>query len=38
MIDKLEELQQKGLAEIAAADTPDALEEVRVACLGRKSA
>lgn len=37
MIDKLEELQQKGLSEIAAADTPDALEGVRVACLGRKS-
>jgi len=37
MIDRIEQLQQDAQAEIAAADSTDALEEVRIRHLGRKA-
>jgi phenylalanyl-tRNA synthetase alpha chain len=37
MIDKLRQLQQVGSEEIAAADTPETLEQARIKYLGRKS-
>ena len=37
MIDKLRQLRQRGLAEVASAETPQALERARVSYLGRKS-
>jgi len=37
MIDKLAQLRQRGRDEIAAAETPQVLEQVRVTYLGRKS-
>ena len=36
MKQKLEEIRQKALAKIAESDTPDKLNEVRVAILGKK--
>ena len=36
MKEKLEEIKQKALARIAESDTPDKLNEVRVAILGKK--
>ena len=36
MKEKLEEIRQKALAKIAESDTPDKLNEVRVAILGKK--
>src|SRR5690242_6041081 len=37
MIEKIEQLQQDAQAEIDAADSTDALEEVRIRHLGRKA-